>query len=283
MKVRVVDLNDSSAPQAVTESLIESGFAVVENHPVPINELHELYSRWDAFFLSDEPSRFTANANSQSGYFSPHQAETAKGLEAQDLKEYFQYWPGGQLPDSVENLTLRYYDAIFELGKSVMSWLQANTSNKLWQLIDKPFEEYLSRNQTLLRILRYPPLSGDEPIGAIRAGAHEDINLITMLPAANEPGLEIKPEGMGWVPVDAPDGSIVINIGDMLQELTNGILPSTTHRVINPTGSGARRSRLTAPVFCHPYPEMVLSERYTARSYLHERLFEINPEELRPS
>ena len=83
MKVRVVDLNDSSAPQAVTESLIESGFAVVENHPVPINELHELYSRWDAFFLSDEPSRFTTDANSQSGYFSSDQAETAKGLEAQ--------------------------------------------------------------------------------------------------------------------------------------------------------------------------------------------------------
>lgn len=283
MKVRIVDLNDSSAPQAVTESLIESGLAVVVNHPVPVDELHQLYSCWDAFFLSDEPSRFTTDANSQSGYFSPDQAETAKGLEAQDLKEYFQYWPGGVLPDSVESLTLKYYDAIFELGKSVMSWLQANTSNKLWRLIDKPFEEYLSRDQTLLRILRYPPLSGNEPAGAIRAGAHEDINLITMLPSANEPGLQIKPEGMDWVPVEAPDGSIVINIGDMLQELTNGTLPSTTHRVINPTGSGARRSRLTAPVFCHPYPEMVLSERYTAKTYLFERLSEINPEELRPS
>jgi isopenicillin N synthase-like dioxygenase len=284
MKVSIVDLNSADAPQLVTESLIESGFAVVENHKIPVSELNELYESWDNFFLNSNPDQYVTDAESQSGYFSPRLAETAKGHEAQDLKEYFQYWPGGVLPESVENLTLHYYDAIFDLGKEVMAWLQANSSTTLWKSINKPFEEYLSRNQTLLRILRYPPLTGNEPPDAIRAGAHEDINLITMLPAASESGLQIKPKGTDdWVPVEAPAGSIVINIGDMLQELTDGTMPSTTHRVVNPTDDAAKKARLTAPVFCHPYPEMVLSDRYTAKSYLHERLSEINPEELRPS
>ncbi len=185
---------------------------------------------------------------------------------------------------SLEKLTLRYYEEIFNLGKTVMSWLQMNSPQEIWTSLEKPFEEYLSRNQTLLRILRYPPLTGNESPNAMRAGAHEDINLITMLPAANESGLEIKPKtSNAWIPIEAPKGSIIINIGDMLQELSNGLIPSTTHRVINPSGSAAKKARLTAPIFCHPYPEMVLSERYTAKSYLHERLSEINADELRPT
>ena len=284
MKVSMVDLNAADAQQLVTESLIKSGFAVVENHKIPVSELNELYEGWDNFFVNNNPDQYAADAESQTGYFSPHLAETAKGHEARDLKEYFHYWPGDVLPERVEKLTLHYYDAIFDLAKGVMAWLQANTSTTLWQSIDKPFEEYLSRNQTLLRILRYPPLTGKEPPDAIRAGAHEDINLITMLPAASESGLQIKPKDFeDWIPVEAPPGSIVVNIGDMLQELTGGVIPSTTHRVVNPKGDAANKARLTAPVFCHPCPEMVLSDRYTAKSYLHERLSEINAEELRPS
>lgn len=284
MKVSIVDLKSANAPQAVTESLIESGFAVVENHLLPASNISDLYDEWDEFFLHGNPGDYATDAESQAGYFSPEFAETAKDHEAQDLKEYFQYWPGGELPASVEPLTLAYNDAIYELGRSVMRWLQSNTPPVLWQSIDQPFENYLSPAQTLLRILRYPPLTGNEPPDAIRAGAHEDINLITMLPSASEPGLELQPKGSSdWFPVEAPAGSIIINIGDMLQELTGGALPSTTHRVVNPTGDAAKKARLTAPVFCHPYPEMVLSERYTAKTYLHERLSEINQEPLRPS
>ena len=283
MKISVVDLKASNASRLVTESLIESGFSVVENHPITGLELIALYSDWDDFFVSGDTDQYVSDAESQSGYFSALYAETAKGQEDQDLKEYFHYWPGGVLPKSVEKLTLRYYEEIFNLGKTVMSWLQMNSPQEIWTSLEKPFEEYLSRNQTLLRILRYPPLTGNESPNAMRAGAHEDINLITMLPAANESGLEIKPKtSNAWIPIEAPKGSIVINIGDMLQELSNGLIPSTTHRVINPSGSAAKKARLTAPIFCHPYPEMVLSERYTAKSYLHERLSEINADELRP-
>ena len=281
--IHVVDLQQGNAPKAVTDSLIEYGFAVIENHPVLIDELKLLYEVWDDFFQSSETANFTVDAVTQAGYFATSEAETAKGHQTQDLKEYFHHYPGGKLPNAVETITIKYSERMFELGKSVMIWLQANTPPDLWWAIDDPFESYLSEPKTLLRILRYPPLTGAEPPGSIRAAAHEDINLITMLPSASEPGLEIKPAGSDWMPIESPDGSIVINIGDMLQELTEGIMPSTTHRVINPAGDAAKVARLTAPVFCHPYPEMKLSNRYTAKTYLHERLSEINTANLKPS
>lgn len=280
--VPTVDMQKEDAPQAVTNSLIQYGFAVIVNHGIPTNELEALYNEWDAFFLSDETSEFTTDPVTFAGYYAPDHAETAKGHEAQDIKEYFQYWPGTRLPESVREVTLKYYDDVFELGKDILTWLQENTEPDLWRHIDQPLNSYLSPEQTLLRILRYPPFTGSEAPGAIRAGAHEDINLITLLPAANEPGLEIKPRGSDWQPVKAAPGSIIINIGDMLQELTRGELPSTTHRVVNPEGASLDKARLTAPVFCHPFPAMVLSERYTAESYLRERLNEINTDDLKP-
>ena len=277
-----VDLADDRRAQAVTDSLVNSGFAVLVNHPIPLEELATLYRSWDEFFVSGNPEDYYPDVDTQTGYFSPHQAETAKGAEAQDLKEYFQYTEGGVLPPELETLTLNYYRRLFELGQQILNWVQENTSHKLWSSLEQPLHTYLSSPHSMLRILRYPPLRGDEPEGAIRAGAHEDINFITLLPAASQSGLEIRPRGEDWQAVEAPGGAIIINIGDMLQELTNGTLPSTTHRVINPTGEAAKSARLTAPLFCHPVGSLRLSDRYTADSYLNERLGEINPQELRP-
>ena len=132
-----------------------------------------------------------------------------------------------------------------------------------------------STPNTLLRILHYPPLTGDEELGAIRAAAHEDINLLTILPAANEPGLQVKLQNGDWLDVPADFGNLIINIGDMLQEASGGYFPSTIHRVINPSGKATTKSRISLPLFLHPRPDVVLSERYTADSYLQERLREL--------
>ena len=101
MKVDIVDLNAFDAQGLVTESLIKSGFAVVKNHKIPVSELNALYEDWDNFFCNGNPGQYVTDAESQAGYFSPDFAETAKGHEAQDLKEYFHYWPGGVLPLSL--------------------------------------------------------------------------------------------------------------------------------------------------------------------------------------
>ena len=130
-------------------------------------------------------------------------------------------------------------------------------------------------DQTLLRVLHYPPLAGDEEAGAIRAAAHEDINLITILPAANEPGLQVQLKDGQWADVPSDFGYLIINIGDMLQEASGGYFPSTSHRVINPKGADMSKSRISLPLFLHPRPDVVLSGRHTAKSYLHERLTEL--------
>jgi isopenicillin N synthase-like dioxygenase len=128
---------------------------------------------------------------------------------------------------------------------------------------------------TLLRILHYPPLTGDEEAGAIRAAAHEDINLLTILPAANEPGLQVQCQDGSWINVPSDFGNLIINIGDMLQEASGGYFPSTTHRVINPTGKASTKSRISLPLFLHPCSDVKLSEEHTQASYLLERLREL--------
>jgi isopenicillin N synthase-like dioxygenase len=118
-------------------------------------------------------------------------------------------------------------------------------------------------------------LNGTEEQGAIRAAAHEDINLITLLPAATEPGLQVKDKAGNWHDVKTDPETLVVNISDMLQEATDGFYRSTTHRVINPEGSDYSKPRLSMPMFVHPRADVVLSPRYTAGSYLNERLREL--------
>jgi isopenicillin N synthase-like dioxygenase len=151
------------------------------------------------------------------------------------------------------------------------------------------FDPAIADGNSVLRLLHYPPVGADAG-GSIRAGAHEDINLITLLLGAEEAGLELLGRDGRWLSVSPPEGALVVNIGDMLQRLTNHVLPSTTHRVRNPEGARARRSRYSMPFFLHlrsdfpiaTLPQCVTPEnpdRYpvpiTADDYLQERLREI--------
>ena len=109
----------------------------------------------------------------------------------------------------------------------------------------------------------------------MRAAAHGDINLLTILPAATEPGLQVLDKDGGWVDVPCDFGLLIVNIGDMLQEASGHYYPSTTHRVLNPTGVAATKSRISLPLFLHPRREVVLSERYTVEKYFNERMEEL--------
>ena len=108
-------------------------------------------------------------------------------------------------------------------------------------------------DHTLLRVLHYPPLTGDEEPGAVRAAAHGDINLLTILPAATEPGLQVMGKDGEWHDVPCDFGLLIVNIGDMLEEASGKYYPSTLHRVLNPTGQAATKSRISLPLFLHPY------------------------------
>ena len=127
--------------------------------------------------------------------------------------------------------------------------------------------------QSMLRVLHYPPVTVDQSV--LRAAPHEDINLLTLLPAADGPGLELRLRSGEWISVPHSPGQLIVNIGDMLQEATGGYLPSTSHRVATPDTEQPATSRMSLPLFLHPRPDVVLSSRYTARQYLMQRLNEL--------
>lgn len=276
MFVSVVDYTAPNAAAEFADSLRRTGFGVLKNHPIPQTLVNDIYREWLAFFDGDEKYQFAFDPAKQDGYFSTEISETAKGASLKDIKEYFHIYPWGRIPESLRPNAERYYALASELAAELLGWIEANAPAEVRARFSEPLPQSIAGTpNTLLRVLRYPPLRGDELAGALRAAAHEDINLITVLPAANEPGLQVKAMDGEWHDVPCDFGTLVINIGDMLQEASGGYYPSTSHRVVNPTGDGASKSRVSLPLFLHPRDEVILSERHTARSYLDERLREL--------
>lgn len=276
MKLVAVDYLAPNAEQAFVESLHQTGFGVLKNHPIQQSLVDNIYRRWQAFFDSEEKQDFLFSKETQDGYFPPSVSETAKGFTVKDIKEYFHYYPWGRCPEALRPQLAEYYQQATDFAATLLSWVEKHSPAQVADKYSQPLSHMIKDSQqTLLRVLHYPPLSGDEEPSAIRAAAHEDINLLTVLPAANEPGLQVKGKSGEWIDVPCDFGNLIVNIGDMLQEASGGYFPSTTHRVINPQGADQKKSRISLPLFLHPRPDVVLSDRHTADSYLKERLREL--------
>ncbi|CEO41926.1 2OG-Fe(II) oxygenase family protein [Photobacterium kishitanii] len=276
MKLEAVDYTAENAKQLFVESLRNTGFGVLKNHPIQQKLVQNIYDNWYKFFISEEKSDFYFNVETQDGFFPTEVSETAKGHAQKDIKEYFHYYPWGQCPTELKQEIQLYYQEANQLATELLAWVEEYSPSAISEKYSQSLSSMIDgSHKTLLRVLHYPPLDDNEQLGAIRAGAHEDINLLTILPAANEPGLQVLAKDGNWMDVPCDFGNLIINIGDMLQEASGGYFPSTTHRVINPEGADKTKSRISLPLFLHPKPEVVLSEKYTAHSYLMERLREL--------
>jgi isopenicillin N synthase-like dioxygenase len=309
MSIPSVDLSEFLSGDAVKKNkFIESlgkayeavGFVAVKNHGISDNLIADLYKYVQQFFslpLEQKKKYEIKGLAGQRGYTS-FGKEHAKGSEAPDLKEFFQY---GQIardnftdeiyPDNVsvkefENFDRTLTEAYRAFEKSGRAVLQAIA---LYLGLDENyFDEFIYNGNSILRSIHYPPIT-TEPVSAIRAEQHEDINLITLLVGASADGLEIFSKQNEWVPVTSLPEQIVVNVGDMLQRLTNNKLCSTTHRVVNPARQFWHTSRFSIPFFLHPKTSMSLRcldnciddthpklyEDITAGEYLDERLKEI--------
>jgi isopenicillin N synthase-like dioxygenase len=284
MNVEVVDFEAPDAPESFTRSLRTTGFAVLVNHPLPQELVQQIYDEWLAFFQTDAKYAYRFSPGDQDGYFGPDVSETAKGNTVKDIKEFFHVYPWGQYPTEVSDAALRYAEIAKDIAVTLLGWVQDQTPAEVRDRLSMPLPRMMDGSaRSLLRVLRYPPLTGDEPADAVRAAAHEDINLLTVLPASNEPGLQVRDLAGNWHDVPCDFGSLAINAGDMLQLATGGYYPSTTHRVTNPTGEAATRSRLSLPLFLHPADDVVLADGRTASSYLQERIAELRSQDSRPA
>ena len=278
----------------------EVGFVAVKNHGVPDELFADLYKYVQEFFslpLDHKKNYEIPELAGQRGYTS-FGKEHAKGSDAPDLKEFFQYgqvprdnfkdedYPANVQVGEVATFNRTFDDAYRAFEKSGTALLQAIA---LYLGLDEHyFDGYVHNGNSILRAIHYPPIT-NEPASAIRAEQHEDINLITLLVGASADGLEILTKQGEWVAVTSLPEQIVVNVGDMLQRFTNNKLMSTTHRVVNPKRELWHTSRFSIPFFLHPRSSMSLRcldtcvdeahpmayEDATAGEYLDERLREI--------
>lgn len=169
----VVDFASPDAPARFTESLRTTGFAVVTNHPLPWELVQSLYAEWEEFFVSGAADAYTVGPDNQEGYFPPKIAETAKGQTIRDLKEFFHVYPwSDKYPKEVSDDAKKYRDIATDVASTLLQWVDANIPEEVSQNLSRPVADMLTGNsRTLLRILRYPPLEGDVPEGAVRAAA----------------------------------------------------------------------------------------------------------------
>ena len=283
------------------KSFEEYGFAIVADHGIPDELIHRAEDKAKAFFaLPDEVKRkyLIPGGGGARGY-TPFGIETAKGHKAHDLKEFWHvgrdlpeghkfrdHMPDNLWPSEVASFKDTFQELFATFDRSGLKVLKAIA--RYLKIDENYFEDAVDQGNSVLRALHYPPQN--EPTGEhIRAGAHEDINAITLLLGAEEAGLELQTRDGRWIPVSPKPGEIVINIGDMLQRLTNGRLRSTPHRVVNPTPDRASKARYSMPFFLHfrsdflidALPETVPAGEQpkwppiTANDYLQERLREI--------
>lgn len=279
----------------------EVGFVSVKNHGVPPQLIDDYYAAVKKFFAMsrEEKKKYEkVELAGQRGYTS-FGKETAKGYDAPDLKEF---WQMGQIvegevmpaADYPDNIAVDEVPEFYELGQKLFKSFEGSARELLRAIAihlgigEFYFDKYIHNGNSILRAIHYPPITS-EPKSAVRAEQHEDINLITLLVGASAEGLQLLNRQKEWLDITAPEGCLVVNVGDMLQRLTNNKLKSTTHRVVNPPREKWHTSRFSIPFFTHPRSEMRLDclpscvnanhpLAYTpisAGEYLNERLVEI--------
>ena len=273
--IKTVDYQSENVSRDFVDSLQQTGFAVLHNHPIHFNLITSIYEEWATFFNSDDKHSYKFNTETQDGYF-PYRYENAKGYAVKDLKEFFHYYKWGKFPDNMSGNTNLIFHELLKIGQELLAWIDKYSPDNIKSNYSIPLSEMIENSQmNVLRIIHYPPLEDKITDRSIRASAHGDINLITILLTGSQSGLQVLSKGDEWMDVKCDLGWLVINAGDMLSECSRGYFPSTIHQVINLVGYARKLPRYTMPLFIHPKDEVILSNRYTARSFLDERLKEI--------
>lgn len=275
------------------------GFITIRNHGFGEEVQDELYDKASEFFGLERSIKAAYEIDGLAGQrgYTSFGKEHAKGNEAADLKEFWQVGqpnPAYEGPEYHKNVSvdeLPEFAPSFKLAYQQLEGIGRELLKAIAVYLELDinyFESWVQGGNSILRAIHYPPITID-PGNSVRAGQHEDINLITLLMGASAEGLQVLNKNNEWIGITAIPGSLVVNVGDMLQRLTNGVMKSTTHRVVNPPREKWGTSRYSIPFFLHPVGKMPLNalsncisderpkafEDITAGNYLEQRLIEI--------
>ena len=252
--------------------LKEYGFIILKDHNVKAADLHNAYEILKSFYALPtevKKSYISPKAGFQRGY-TPFGQEHAKDSPVMDLKEFWHVgrvlpansplqgrypenvWPTNEIPEFQSHF-VKLFNALEEAGEIMLEALTIPLK------VEKDFFAKMTKDgNSILRLLHYPPIPEGADPRCVRAAAHEDINFITILPAATSSGLQLQDRDGTWLDVVSEPDTLIVDVGDMLARLTNDVLPSTTHRVINPQ-DGTNQARYSMPFFMHPHPDAMLS------------------------
>ena len=302
--IPTLSLREADSPAFVRDlgaAYEQHGFVILTDHGMPQALIDRFLGLYKTFFAwpEDAKRRYHVPGGGGARGYTPFGIETAKGATHHDLKEFWHV--GRELPEGhayrkymadnvwINELTgfrdtsIEMFETFDSTGRRILRAIAA-----ILNLPADFFEDKVQLGNSVLRVIHYPPMP-PQPTDSVRAGAHEDINVITLLLGAEEPGLQVLSKRGEWLEVNPSPGSMVVNVGDMLQRLTNGMLRSTSHRVINPKSDRARHARYSMPFFLHFNPDFPIAALPScvgpgkpeplppilAEEYLQERLREI--------
>jgi len=302
--IPTLSLHEADSPAFVRDlgtAYEHHGFVILTDHGMPQSLIDRFLELYKTFFAWPEQTkrRYHIPGGGGARGYTPFGIETAKGATHHDLKEFWHV--GRELPqghpyrkymaDNVwidelpgfRDTSIEMFETFDRTGRRILRAIAA-----ILNLPGDFFEDKVQLGNSVLRVIHYPPMP-PQPTESVRAGAHEDINVITLLLGAEEPGLQVLSKRGEWLEVNPAPGSMVVNVGDMLQRLTNGALRSTSHRVINPKSDRARHARYSMPFFLHFNPDFPIAALPScvgpgkpeplppilAEEYLQERLREI--------
>ena len=278
---------DKNTIAELKQALISHGFFTITEHGISDEVLEESYKLSKDFFsLSSEIKNTYAHPEKAGARgYTPFGKETAVGEKTPDLKEFWHHGPviddtfDVRISENIAVSELPKFNEQFDLLFTQLNSLGMKVLSAIAVILEKDstfFDDWVLKGNSLLRLIHYPPVTDTSNI--MRARAHADINLITLLVGAEESGLEVQNPSGGWIPIEAKSKSIVCNIGDMMQLVTRSKLKSTSHRVID-HNIGRSTSRYSMPFFVHPSPEIELcsivddsKESISAHDFLEERL-----------
>lgn len=305
LDLRRFDTDRQAFVRELGEAYREFGFCCFTGHDVDPALIQRAYRACERFFslpVEEKMKTYLPGKAGTRGY-TPFKVETAKTSTIPDLKEFYHVgrevspgnnpypdildpnvWPDGEVGREFREVMLELYAQLEAMGRQVLRPMALNIG-----LPEDAFVRITDHGNSILRQLHYPPVAAED-LPAVRAEAHEDISFITLLVGATAAGLELLTREGRWLPITTTGDAIVVNVGDMLQRMTNHVYPSTTHRVVNPEGEGAGKSRYSIPFFMDPNPDHLITtidscitpdnpDRYpepiTAHDYLMQRLAEI--------
>lgn len=279
------------------EGIKQFGFIILKDHPISNDLLDQAYTLSQKLFqLTDSTKAHYIQKNGGQRGYTPFGTEHAKDCAFPDLKEFWhigrnlpkgspqkESFPENVWPNEIENFQVTFEHLFRKLDQTGQIILEALTPSL--KIPQDFFKKFAGSGNSILRLLHYPPIPENADPNSVRAAAHEDINLITILVAATQTGLELLDRNGNWMAVETEKNNLIVDAGDMLSRMTNDVIPSTTHRVVNPTGPNV--SRYSMPFFIHPNSDASLKclpscigdgEKYAdilANDFLHQRLREI--------